>query len=351
MIEFKNISKEFQLKRNKIHALNNVSLTIEDGDIYGIVGFSGAGKSTLLRMINGLEKPDSGQVTVDGKELGKLNKRDLRSLRKNIGMVFQQFNLLNSKTVYDNVAMPLVLNKTDKSDIEKRVKEMLDFVELSDKIHAYPDQLSGGQKQRVGIARALAMNPSILLCDEATSALDPKTTDSILELLKRIRNSLNITIVIITHEMHVIGKICNKVAVMENGSVVETGSVKEVFGNPKETITKGFVNMIVKEEVPHRTLEELMYQRGEDQLWSIKYWGVNQTLPIIKTLRETLKCEVTIAYTSSNILQEYTLNILVVIIRHAPAKKLSPGYANDRALSAGIEEALKPYEAVLERKE
>lgn len=212
MIEFKNITKHFLTKKNSVHALNDVSFQIDDGEIFGIVGFSGAGKSTLVRMINGLEKPSSGQVLVDGNDPGKLNKKELRAMRKQIGMVFLQFNLLNSKTVYENVAMPLILNKEDKQMIDKRVKEMLAFVELSDKLQSYPDQLSGGQKQRVGIARALAMNPKILLCDEATSALDPKTTDSILDLLKKINDDLGITIVIITHEMHVIEKICDHVA-------------------------------------------------------------------------------------------------------------------------------------------
>ena len=229
MIEFKNITKHFLTKKNSVHALNDVSFQIDDGEIFGIVGFSGAGKSTLVRMINGLEKPSSGQVLVDGNDPGKLNKKELRAMRKQIGMVFQQFNLLNSKTVYENVAMPLILNKEDKQMIDKRVKEMLAFVELSDKLQSYPDQLSGGQKQRVGIARALAMNPKILLCDEATSALDPKTTDSILDLLKKINDDLGITIVIITHEMHVIEKICDHVAVMEKGSVIETGKVQDVF--------------------------------------------------------------------------------------------------------------------------
>lgn len=339
MIEFQNVSKHYNLRKNTVHALDHVSLSIREGEIFGVVGFSGAGKSTLLRMINGLEKPDSGQLIVAGKELLKLSRRELRTLRKSIGMVFQQFNLLNSKTVYENVAMPLILNKADKADIDERVKEVLEFVELSDKVYAYPDQLSGGQKQRVGIARALAMNPEILLCDEATSALDPRTTDAILDLLKKIREDLGITIVLITHEMHVIGKICDKVAVMEDGAIVETGSVKEVFANPREKITRGFVNMIVKEEVPNGILKALKYGEGASQLYSIKYWGVNQTIQIVQKLESGLGCKVEIAYAASNLLQEDTLNILVVVIRE------------HSDISLKIEETLKPYEVIWERKE
>ena len=223
MIGFEHVSKTFQTKNGPFDALKDVSFEIEKGDIYGVIGYSGAGKSTLIRMVNALETPTSGNVWVEGKDIGTLKQKELRNLRKGIGMIFQQFNLLESKTIYDNVAIALKLNGVSKKDIEKRVTELLDFVELSDKKYSYPGQLSGGQKQRVGIARALANNPSILLCDEATSALDPKTTDSILELLKKINEMLHITIVIITHEMNVIQKICNKVAVMDYGQVVETG--------------------------------------------------------------------------------------------------------------------------------
>lgn len=204
MIRFEHVSKTFQTKNGPFDALKDVSFEIEKGDIYGVIGYSGAGKSTLIRMVNALETPTSGNVWVEGKDIGTLNQKELRNLRKGIGMIFQQFNLLESKTIYDNVAIALKLNGVSKKDIEKRVTELLDFVELSDKKYSYPGQLSGGQKQRVGIARALANNPSILLCDEATSALDPKTTDSILELLKKINEMLHITIVIITHEMNVI---------------------------------------------------------------------------------------------------------------------------------------------------
>ena len=214
MIEFQNVSKIFKTKECEVKALENVSLTIEDGDIYGIIGFSGAGKSTLIRTINALEVPTSGKVLVDGEDINALKQSKLRQKRKKIGMIFQQFNLLETKTVYENIALPLVLNHVPKDQIKKKVQEVLEYVELTDKKDVYPSKLSGGQKQRVGIARALATDPSILLSDESTSALDPKTTKAILKLLKRINKELGITIVLITHEMNVIQSICHHVAVM-----------------------------------------------------------------------------------------------------------------------------------------
>ena len=216
MIAIRNVTKEFDVNKQKVTALSDVNFTIEKGDIFGIIGFSGAGKSTLLRMINTLEVPTSGHVEIDGVNINGLSFNELRKVRKRIGMVFQQFNLLNAKSVYDNVAIPLILNKVSKSEIDKKVKTLLDFVDLGDKANAYPGELSGGQKQRVGIARALATDPSILLCDEATSALDPDTTESILQLLERVNRELGVTVVIVTHEIDVIQKICNRVVVMEH---------------------------------------------------------------------------------------------------------------------------------------
>ena len=214
MIAIRNVTKEFDVNKQKVTALSDVNFTIERGDIFGIIGFSGAGKSTLLRMINALEVPTSGHVEIDGVNINSLSFNELRKVRKRIGMVFQQFNLLNAKSVYDNVAIPLILNKVPKSEIDNKVKILLDFVDLGDKANAYPGELSGGQKQRVGIARALATDPSLLLCDEATSALDPDTTESILQLLERVNRELGVTVVIVTHEIDVIQKICNRVVVM-----------------------------------------------------------------------------------------------------------------------------------------
>lgn len=273
MIQFIDVYKSFPSKAGDIHALNNVNISIEDGDIFGVIGFSGAGKSTLIRLVNGLEKPTKGRVVVNGNEISSLSKEKLRNIRKDIGMVFQQFNLLDSKTVYDNIAMPLILNKVPKDEIEKRVLQLLEFVEISEKVDAYPDQLSGGQKQRVGIARALATNPSILLCDEATSALDPKTTKSILQLLKKINQEFNITILIITHEMNVIRDICNKVVVMENGEIAEQGNVIDVFGNPQKKVTKDFVQTVIDDTIPESIAKELKNNRGDSTILKLKLVG------------------------------------------------------------------------------
>ena len=241
MIELKHIVKEFNDSGRDVHAVNDVSLTIDDGDIFGIIGFSGAGKSTLVRCINLLGRPTSGEVIIDGRDITALSQKELREARKKIGMIFQHFNLMPSRTVAGNVAFPLKNSGLSKQEIKVKVKKLLDMVEIGDKEDAYPSQLSGGQKQRVAIARALANDPKILLCDEATSALDPQTTHSILELLKRLNKELGITIVVITHEMDVVKTICNKVAVMEHGRVVETGDILKVFTEPEADITRAFI--------------------------------------------------------------------------------------------------------------
>ena len=251
IIEVLDVTKVYRTKKGDINALDHVNLTIEKGQVFGIVGYSGAGKSTLLRLINRLEKPSTGQVFVEGSEITALKESALRKQRQNIGMIFQQFNLFKSKTVSDNIRYPLKLTKKySKQEIEARVDELLSFVGLSDKKDDYPNQLSGGQKQRIGIARALATEPDILLCDEATSALDPETTDDILELLKKINQQLNITIVIITHEMEVVKKICDEVAVMEKGKVVEQNKVFELFTSPQHATTKRFVHSVLNDDIP-----------------------------------------------------------------------------------------------------
>lgn len=227
-IEIKNLSKSFIDKDTKVEALRDINLTVEKGDIFGIIGMSGAGKSTLIRCINYLEKPTSGQVIIEGKELGQLNEKELRTKRQDIAMIFQHFNLLQQKNVIDNIIFPLTLQGVKKKDAREKAFELLAKVGLEDKAKSYPSQLSGGQQQRVAIARALAGNPSILLCDEATSALDPQTTASILSLLKEINEEYGITIVLITHQMSVVKAICNKVAVLEEGQLVESGRLDEV---------------------------------------------------------------------------------------------------------------------------
>ncbi|WP_244834480.1 ATP-binding cassette domain-containing protein [Clostridium sp. BJN0001] len=281
MIKLEKVEKIFKRKDVKVEALKGITFNIDKGDIFGVIGFSGAGKSTLLRTINYLEKPTSGKVIVNGKNLAKLNKKELRDLRKQIGMVFQHFNLLNSKTVFDNIAIALILNKTPKFQIESKVNELLKFVGLEDKSKAYPDELSGGQKQRIGIARALATDPLILLCDEATSALDPETTQSVLELLKKINKKYNITILIITHEMNVIREVCNKVAVMEKGQIIEEGNLIDIFGNPKKQTTKNFVRTVVHDDVPKSILEEFDFHDINKKLLEVKFLGKSAKESII----------------------------------------------------------------------
>ena len=241
LISIKDLGKEYISKNNTVTALSGINLNINPGDIYGIIGMSGAGKSTLVRCINYLERPTTGSVTIDGYDLSSLNDKELRKVRQNIGMIFQQFNLLMQRNVEDNICFPLEISGIGKKEGKERAQELLELVGLLDKRKSYPSQLSGGQKQRVAIARALSTNPKILLCDEATSALDPTTTRSILTLLKEINKKLGITIVIITHEMAVVEEICDYVAIVDNGSLAEQGAVEEVFSNPKTDAAKKLV--------------------------------------------------------------------------------------------------------------
>ena len=233
MIELKNLSKQFETADGQVDALRHINLSIQDGDIYGIIGMSGAGKSTLVRCINMLEKPTEGSVYWNGKDLGAMSEKELRAMRRRITMIFQSFNLLMQRTCLKNVTLPLRLAGMKNADAEKRGMELLELVGLPDKANAYPAQLSGGQQQRVAIARALATDPEVLLCDEATSALDPKTTHAILELIREINKKMGITVIVITHQMSVVQEICSHVAILEHGEVVEEGEVSEVFSNPK----------------------------------------------------------------------------------------------------------------------
>ncbi|BBB91898.1 MAG TPA: ATP-binding cassette domain-containing protein [Methylomusa anaerophila] len=244
MISIKNLNKTYVTPHSKITALSNINLEIEKGDIFGIIGFSGAGKSTLIRCINRLEEPDSGTILIEGQDITAMNNTQLRLARRKIGMIFQQFNLLDAKTVYQNVAFPLEVSGYPKKLIHSRVEEILELVGLADKAKAYPLQLSGGQKQRVGIARALSNEPNVLLSDEATSALDPQTTYSILELLKDINKKLGLTIVLITHELDVLKHICNNMAVIEQGEIVENGPVEKFFLNPESDTAKRFIDIL-----------------------------------------------------------------------------------------------------------
>jgi len=247
MIKIEGLSKVFEDKGADVHALKDINIEIEKGDIYGIIGLSGAGKSTLIRCINRLEEPTSGRVCVEGTDVTALDKHGLTALRRRIGMIFQHFNLMSRRSCWKNIAFPLEISGHDKEYIAQRVDELLELVDLKDKRNAYPSQLSGGQKQRIAIARALATKPDILLCDEATSALDPTTTKSILKLLKTINETLGITIVLITHQMEVIKEICSKVAVISDGRLVEQGSTYDIFYDPVDRVTKSFVRDISTE--------------------------------------------------------------------------------------------------------
>ena len=276
MITLENVNKIYS---NNLHAVKDVNLKVNKGDIFGIIGLSGAGKSSLIRLINRLEEPTSGKIFINGKDILSLNKTELLKRRKKIGMIFQHFNLLSSRTVEENVAFALEIANWNKKDIGKRVSELLEIVGLSDKAKYYPSQLSGGQKQRVSIARALANNPDILLSDEATSALDPKTTKSILELIKEIQQKFSLTVLMITHQMEVVKEICNKVAIMSDGKIVEQGSVHHIFAEPKNEITK---------ELHQQTDTELNYLHHKGKkIIKVKFLGTSTQEPIIsKVIKE-----------------------------------------------------------------
>ena len=322
MIKVEHANKTFSGKYGTVHALQDVSIHVEKGDIYGIIGFSGAGKSTLIRLVNGLETPDTGNVIVQGENLGNLKKTQLRKLRRKIGMVFQQFNLLESKTVYHNIALPLILEKAPKEEIDKKVKEVLRFVELEDKKDVYVSQLSGGQKQRVGIARALTTTPDILLCDEATSALDPQTTESILKLLKKINREMGVTILLITHQMQVVQMICNKVAVMENGQVVEAGSVLDVFVKPQTPVTRRFFQTVVNDQIPESIISLVKEQKEHFRVERLKFIGSSVKRPVISDICHVDGIVVNILGATVQELQENVMCVFILQLIGAEEKIL-----------------------------
>lgn len=312
MIQFEDVAKTYQSGKQEIHALNGIDLTVETGEIYGVIGFSGAGKSSLIRTVNLLERPSKGRVLIHGKDISTLSSKEIRTIRKDIGMIFQHFNLLNSKTVFHNVAMPLLLAKTPKAEIEKQVKDLLDFVGLADQAQKYPDQLSGGQKQRIGIARALATNPSVLLCDEATSALDPQTTKSILDLLKKINKEYNITILLITHEMGVIREICNKVAVLEAGKVIEQGSVFDVFSNPQQDTTKRFVRSVMNDELPESLLAQIRDTHNDQSIFRLQFTGNSVGKPFMSRVSRDFNVDLNVLFGNITELQGVPYGNLIV---------------------------------------
>lgn len=312
MIQLKNVSKTFKTTSNTVKAVQDVSLNINQGDIYGIIGYSGAGKSTLVRLMNLLEKPDTGTVTIDTIELTNLSPKELRNERKRIGMIFQQFNLFASRTVFDNVAFAL-----DKKDKHK-VMELLELVGIKDKKDAYPSQLSGGQKQRVAIARALANNPKVLLCDEATSALDPQTTHSILSLLKELNQNLGLTIVIITHEMAVIKEVCDHVAVMENGRVVEEASVVDIFSNPQSNMTKEFTSSLKSVDKIKATLlenKEILNINEGEYVLKLEFVGAETGHPLISEISNKFNIRASIVYGSVDIIKNTPVGSLIIILK------------------------------------
>ena len=315
LIQLTDVKKSFDVKKQTIHAVDGVSLTVDKGDIYGIVGYSGAGKSTLVRLLNGLELATSGSVIVDGQNIGILKNKELRDFRKNVGMIFQHFNLLWSRTVLENIELPMELAGISKQKRQQKAQELLALVNLEGRADAYPAQLSGGQTQRVGIARALANDPKILLCDEATSALDPQTTDEVLELLLDINQKLNLTIVLITHEMNVIRKICNKVAVMEAGKIVEEGQVSEVFRNPQQAVTKRFVQQDLKpSEDPKEVLQEFIAENPNGVLATLVFKADNANEPVISQAIRQFDVDINVVYGNIRQSKEDSFGSLTVLI-------------------------------------
>ncbi|WP_075878118.1 methionine ABC transporter ATP-binding protein [Merdibacter massiliensis] len=324
MIQLEHVSKTFTTKSGYVHAVKDVSLQIQDGEIYGIIGFSGAGKSTLVRCINLLERPEEGNVIVDGKELLKLTPSQLRETRKKIGMIFQHFNLMRSRTVAQNVAFPLKKSGLSKDAIDHKVRELLELVDLSEKANVYPSQLSGGQKQRVAIARALANDPKVLLCDEATSALDPQTTHSILKLIKDINQKLNLTVVLITHEMGVVKEICDRVAVMEEGRVVEEGSIVDVFTHPQAKVTKNFIASTSTTDRIYDLIEEghALTELGEDEvIVSLKYDAKNASQSLISEISRTYDVDCNIIFGNIEVVKDTPIGTLIVILKGESQKR------------------------------
>ncbi|GEO66591.1 ABC-type metal ion transport system, ATPase component [Levilactobacillus spicheri DSM 15429] len=319
IIELKNIDVTFHNKGQTVPAVKDVSLTVDRGDIYGVVGYSGAGKSTLVRVINRLQRPTAGTVTVNGQDILALRSGELRAARKKIGMIFQHFNLMNARTIADNVDYPLKGAGLSRQERREKVAKLLDLVGLSEKAKDYPAQLSGGQKQRVAIARALANDPEILISDEATSALDPKTTTQILELLKRLNRELGLTVVLITHEMEAVKEICNKVAVMENGEIIERGDLVTIFSEPKQPLTRDFINTATQID---QALDKIYKQKlGLDdhhRLVQLKYVGASTDAPLITELFKRYQVVSNILYGNVEILQDTPLGNLVVVMAGEP---------------------------------
>lgn len=314
MIRLEHVTKTFRTRDGDVHAVKDVSLDIQEGQIFGIIGFSGAGKSTLVRCMNLLERPEEGKVIFDGENLLELDAAGLRQARQKMSMIFQHFNLMRSRTVYENIALPLRMEKRPKEEIDRKVMELLDLIDLVERRDSYPSQLSGGQKQRVAIARALASDPKVLLCDEATSALDPQTTQSILHLIRRINKERNITVVVITHEMLVVKEICDRVAVMESGRVVENNDLVPIFINPVEEITRNFINTTndsAKIQELIDTGHPLTRLNSNQQLVRLTYTPDNAAEPIISRLAEKLGVESSIIFGNIEVIRDEPIGTIV----------------------------------------
>ncbi|RIL72583.1 methionine ABC transporter ATP-binding protein [Staphylococcus devriesei] len=327
MIELKQVVKRYHTKNKDVLAVDHVDLKIETGTIFGVIGFSGAGKSTLVRMFNNLEEPTSGDIVIDGDNINQLSKSDLRQKRQKVSMIFQHFNLLWSRTVLRNTMFPLEIAGFSKDKAKKRALELVELVGLKGRENAYPSELSGGQKQRVGIARALANEPDVLLCDEATSALDPQTTDEILDLLLKIKERENLTIVIITHEMHVIRRVCDEVAVMENGRVIEQGSVTQVFENPQHEVTRRFVKEDLDDDF-EESIKHLEPLDSDAYIVRLNFNGENTTEPVISYITKTHNIDFNILEANIKNTRGSSLGFLVIHVPYITEKDFE-NFKND----------------------
>ena len=326
MIQLIDVSKTFHSKNGTVHAIRDVNLEIEKSDIFGVIGYSGAGKSTLVRCINLLEYPTSGKILLEGIDLTALGEKALRRQRQKIGMIFQQFNLFASRTVFENVVFPLKYKGLKKREMKEKVFSLLELVGISDKSRAYPAQLSGGQKQRVAIARALANDPGILLCDEATSALDPQTTQSILKLLKDLNRKLGLTIVLITHEMSVIKEVCNRVAVMDKGRIVEQNDVFSIFSSPQMQITKDFIRKTSNLSRIDELMEEkssIVQLKDGERLCRLDFYGAHTKEAMISWISREYQVEASIIFANVEVLSDTVLGSLIVILSGSAANQNS----------------------------
>ncbi|MEQ8201007.1 MAG: methionine ABC transporter ATP-binding protein [Syntrophomonadaceae bacterium] len=339
MIEISNLTKIYRTPHQDILALDEVSLSVNRGEIFGIIGLSGAGKSTLIRCINMLEKPTRGSIVVDGQDVNTLNRRELRLARQKIGMIFQQFNLLSSRTVFDNVMFPLEIADIPPQQARQRVGELLELVGIADKARVYPDQLSGGQKQRVGIARALANDPKILLSDEATSALDPETTRSILKLLKDINSQLGLTILLITHDMNVIKQICDRVAVISEARIVEVGDVISIFSNPGTPTSQSFIRAIVHKDAPEEYIKSLINKHRDQYscLVRVSFIGASAGEPVISAMIKNHDIEANILYGNIDRVKDVPFGHLTLeLIGEREAVDQAMGFLRSRGLEVEV---------------